>query len=118
MTDLQPTSVLAHAREWPEPVAAIYDRALMVGGESAMLYGPAHIVWHDENFDTDSIQWCLDHFVEWCLDHFIEHSRPDKHTAEQLVAVRQSLVELLALPTPVLAHLVRRGREAEWARGD
>lgn len=77
---------------WPKPIADIYDRHIKVAGESAMHYGPAHIVWDDENFERKHVQWSLDHFDEHRGDH----------TDEELSAVRASLVELLALPDSVL----------------
>ena len=58
-----------------------------------MHYGPAHSVWEDENFERES--------VEWCLDHFEEDMREDA-IPEEYAAVRQSLVALLFLPDNVL----------------
>lgn len=78
---------------WSKPVAEIYKRALAEAGEEAMHYGPAHIVWDDENFERDHVQWCLDHFDEHRFDH----------SPDDLVAVRRSLQELLALPDEVLS---------------
>lgn len=51
---------------WPEKVAVIYLEALkeLGGNETALNYGPAHIVWEDCNFD--SAAWCLEHFDEYC----------------------------------------------------
>ena len=79
---------------WSKPVAAIYARYAELAGESCMQYGPAHIVWADENFDRENVQWCLDHFDEY-LD--------PECTDDQNSAVRQSLIELLALPDDVLS---------------
>lgn len=72
---------------WPKPIADIYDRAIAIAGESAMHYGPAHVVWEDENFDC----------AEACLADFEKHS-DDRLTPEALMAVRKSLEELAALP--------------------
>lgn len=58
-----------------------------------MDYGPAHIVWGDENFERSHVQWCLDQFEQY---------RGDYGDAE-LAAVRMSLEELLLLPNEVLA---------------
>lgn len=58
-----------------------------------MHYGAAHIVWDDENFAR--------HHVQWCLDHFDEYKREDCTDTEN-VAVRDSLIALLALPDHVL----------------
>lgn len=77
---------------WSKPVREIYDKYEAIAGESAMEYGPAHIVWSDENFDRSSVQWCLDHFDEYRGDH----------TDEALSAVRKSLEELLLLSDEVL----------------
>lgn len=73
---------------WPREIFEIYDRARTdLGGFTDPLeFGPAHIVWSDENWD--SAQWCLDHFDEY---------RGDYEDAD-LEIVRRSLVELLALP--------------------
>lgn len=70
---------------WPKPIRDIYDEALrkLDGDESPLHYGPAHIVWEDENWD--SAQWCLDNFDDYCGDH----------NKEDLAVVRWSLEELL-----------------------
>lgn len=78
---------------WSKSVAEIYDRYIDVAGESAMHYGPAHVVWDDENFEREHVQWCLDHFDEYRGDH----------EEAELAAVRQSLMDLLALADDVLA---------------
>lgn len=75
---------------WPKAIRDIYDEHIKVAGYSAMHFGPAHVVWEDENFD--SAQWCLDNFDEYSGDH----------SAEELAAVRASLVALLALPANVI----------------
>ncbi len=51
-----------------------------------MLYGPAHIVWCDENWE--SAQWCLDNFEKYTYDD---------DEAEHMAIVRQSLIDLLAV---------------------
>ncbi len=73
---------------WPKPVADIYQRALkeMDGNESPLLYGPAHIVWEDENFDS----------AEWCLENFDKYK--GDHTEAHLAIVKKSLEQLAALP--------------------
>lgn len=78
---------------WPKPIADIYDRYVAIAGESAMHYGPAHIVWEDENFARAHVQWCL--------DHFDDEPRGD-HDAQDLAAVRASLEALLALDDAIL----------------
>jgi hypothetical protein len=78
---------------WPKQIAEIYQRHIETAGDSAMHFGPAHVVWEDENFERESVQWCL--------DHFDEYARED-HIPEEHAAVRQSLIELLALPDDIL----------------
>ena len=72
---------------WTKPVAEIYEKALQaLGGDEVPLhYGPAHIVWSDENFDS----------AEWCLEHFSEHK--GDFSESDLAIVRKSLEELVAL---------------------
>lgn len=46
---------------WAKPIADIFDEAVSKAGfDEALTYGRAHIVWADENFDDESIQFCLD----------------------------------------------------------
>lgn len=73
---------------WPKPVAEIYQEALAAldGDEMPLHYGPAHVVWEDENFDL--AQACLDDFNERQYDY----------SAGQLAVVRRSLEQLAALP--------------------
>ena len=73
---------------WAKPVAEIYRRAVdkLEGYDDPLHFGPSHIVWEDENFDC----------AEGCLEHF-DNYRGD-YSDEQLEVVRQSLVELAALP--------------------
>ena len=73
---------------WPRPIRDIFDQALgKLGGDDGPLhFGPAHIVWEDENFD--SAQRCLDRFEEYG-----EHL-----TDQQREVVRWSLEQLLAVP--------------------
>ena len=73
---------------WAKPVAEIYTAALeALGGDSDPLhFGPAHIVWEDENWD--SARWCLDNFEKY----------PGDNSAEELAIVRWSLEELEKLP--------------------
>jgi hypothetical protein len=73
---------------WPKVVADIYERALIdLGGDKMpLLYGPAHIVWDDENFD--SAEWCLENFDKIQCDY----SQTD------LEIVRRSLSELALVP--------------------
>ncbi len=56
------------------------------GNDMPLLYGPAHVVWADENFD----------FAPWCLKSFDQH-RGD-FSDEELAIVKRSLEQLAALP--------------------
>jgi hypothetical protein len=50
-----------------KPVKAVYDKylALLDGDDTALNYGPGHIVWDDENMSDDHIQWCIDEAEKW-----------------------------------------------------
>jgi len=76
---------------WPKPVADIYLKALakLDGYDSPLKFGPAHVVWEDENFN--SALWCLDNFYKYKGDY----------TQEELDIVRESLIELSKLPEEV-----------------
>ena len=80
---------------WPKQLADIYDAGEAAAGESAMDYGPAHVVWADENWD--SVEDCLREFDVWVRDW-----NAGRYTSEQLEVVRQSLLALQALPADVL----------------
>ena len=79
---------------WSEQVLEIYNKYILIAGESAMHFGAAHIVWEDENFERKHVQWCLDHFKEY---------KREDSTEEENKAVKQSLIELLALPDEILS---------------
>lgn len=81
---------------WSEPVAAIYEKALndLEGEDSTLLYGPAHIVWADENWDQ--AQSCLDDWDELIESYSSDGMGPFK--SEDLEIVKRSLQELIALP--------------------
>lgn len=76
---------------WPKPVYDIYKEAEDKVGDSVLHYGPAHIVWEDENFESDHTKWCLEHFDEYSQDM----SEYEKQV------VRESLEKLHALPMEV-----------------
>lgn len=78
---------------WSRPVADIYQEALkkLGGYEQSLHFGPSHIVWEDENFDTDSVQWCLDHLEEY------RHDCSD----EEIAVVKWSLEEMLKIPEEI-----------------
>ena len=73
---------------WPKPIADIYSRALteLDGHDFPLHYGPAHVVWEDENFEC----------AEVCLEDF------DKYKGDindnDLEIVRKSLEELAKIP--------------------
>lgn len=73
---------------WPKVVANIYTEAkLRLNGDSTPLnFGPSHIVWEDENFE--SAELCLSHFNKGNCDF----------TKEELEIVRWSLEELSKVP--------------------
>ncbi|RPI88732.1 MAG: hypothetical protein EHM41_00215 [Chloroflexi bacterium] len=73
---------------WSKPVADIYTRALIKldGDESALHYGPAHVVWEDENWDC----------AEDCLKDFDQYTNTN-HTNEEWEIVRDSLKELIQI---------------------
>jgi len=75
---------------WPENIANIYLKALSMlsKDDHPLLYGPAHIVWSDENFYRENIQWCLDNFNEYRADY----------NDKELEVVKWSLLELLKIP--------------------
>lgn len=73
---------------WPAQVVEIYKRGIGAAGESAMHFGHGHLVWEDENFETEDI--------EWCIEHAPEHS--SGLSDSEVEAVTRSLQELLALP--------------------
>jgi len=77
---------------WPKAIHDIYNAALekLDGDMSPLNFGPAHIVWEDENWDS----------AQWCIDHFDEYSK-DLSEDEKSV-VMWSLQELLKLPERVL----------------
>lgn len=73
---------------WAAPVAEIYRQAVykLEENETPLHYGPAHIVWSDENWDS----------VDWCLEHFDENK--GENSEADLAVVRWSLEELAKLP--------------------
>lgn len=78
---------------WSKQVKEIYNKYLDVAGEDAMHYGAAHIIWDDENFEREHVQWCL--------DNFDKYKREDSSEIEN-EAVKQSLIDLLKLPDEIL----------------
>jgi len=80
---------------WPKPIRVIYDDCVQRAGESAMDYGPGHVVWADENWDE--AQSCLIYFDEWVRD-WNRDGDEICYTAEQLAVVRESLERLVLVP--------------------
>lgn len=75
---------------WAKPVAEIYQEALrrLNDNRSPLDFSASHIVWDDENFEDDSIKWCLEHFDEYGSDY----------AEDELKVVKWSLEELLKIP--------------------
>lgn len=76
---------------WPEPVAEIFIRYKQLVGENA-LWSIAHIVWEDENFDTESIEHCL-------AEPYDDNNSNYPEQTDQ--CVKESLEELLAIPEEI-----------------
>jgi hypothetical protein len=94
---------------WPRVVRAIYEKySRLVSDASHVLdYGPGHIVWADENFETEHIQWCLDNAEEW-REHKWDEKWPQNMKSDGLLLedrdfhlAIESLRELLAIPESV-----------------
>jgi len=73
---------------WTKKVQDIYDQALeqLGGNESPLHFGPAHIVWEDENWNS----------VDWCIENFDKYSKG--FTKKEKEIVMWSLVELAKIP--------------------
>lgn len=78
---------------WSKPVADIYQKALEKLDELQMQFGPGHIVWGDENFDDDSISFCLKLIKDGYTNEF--------YTKEDIEIVRKSLEQLAAVPLSI-----------------
>lgn len=76
---------------WHAEIFAIYSNAVESVGESVVDYGPGHIVWADENFEDESIDFCL-----------AECAQPEKYadrmSVDDIEVVRESLLLLKATP--------------------
>lgn len=83
---------------WPAPVMEIYRKGVEVAGDM-MDFGPAHVVWSDENFDTQCVQSCIDEFptFDWS-DHVDMGSDVTEETKAEVLA---SLKELLLIPEKI-----------------
>lgn len=80
---------------WAEPVAKVYSEAVakLDGWDEGLTYGPAHVVWADENFGDDSIKFCL----ERCDDP----ESLERRSPAQIAIARESLLKLLEIPEDV-----------------
>lgn len=76
---------------WPQQVVEVYRKWLVELGYGTLHFGPAHVVWEDENFETGIIQSCIDS---------AEEHRQDL-TDEELNSVIGSLRELLLVPEAI-----------------
>lgn len=88
---------------WPKPVADIYKKALdeLDDWDSPLHFGPAHVVWEDENFH--SAESCLEKFEEYSaewIDAHIEEGDKDEGDCAMAI-VKESLKSLAALPLNV-----------------
>lgn len=82
---------------WPKPIADIFDRAEQeLGSDYCLVSGPSHIVWEDENFEDDHIDYCLG-----LVDERRDSLLLDGWTEQELEIVKMSLRELKGVP----AHL-------------
>jgi hypothetical protein len=75
---------------WPKQISDIYTKAVeaLGGDNSPLVSGPAHAVWSDENWDA----------AQRCLDSMNDRFEEFEFSAETMAVVRQSLVDLLAVP--------------------
>jgi len=80
---------------WPKVIADIYNKALkkLEGDELPLNYGPAHIVWDDENFDQ----------AEWCLENFDKYT--EGFSEDELAIVKESLLELSNVPMEIREYI-------------
>lgn len=75
---------------WAEPVANIYIEAVKkLGGDFFMYCGPAGIVWANENFNTEAI--------EYSIDNFEEMASGTEMDARERAIIMWSLTELLKI---------------------
>lgn len=91
----------------PKPVADIWQEALnKLPFDEPLLYGPAHVVWSDNNFEDESIKFCLkecDRKGYW------------NYEPAAIAIVRESLEKLLLIPEEVR---VPPGAQAENDDGE
>lgn len=75
---------------WPKPIREIFDDCveLLDGDDDPLRFGPAHVVWEDENWDLAQV----------CLDDFDEEASHFCYSPDDLPIVRESLHRLLRVP--------------------
>ena len=78
---------------WSEQSVNIYKKYLdlLDGDDSVLHFGPGHIVWSDENFETEHIEFCLKE--KW--------DNNKNFTEQQWNIALESLKELLAIPEDI-----------------
>lgn len=80
---------------WPKQVADIFDRNAKILGDGHVLeYGPAHVVWCDENFYDSIIKSCMH---EAAAKNALKYDL----TPFQMGVVSGSLKSLLMVPESV-----------------
>lgn len=86
---------------WPKQIAEIYLEALdkLDGHSLLLLYGPAHVVWGDENWDC--AESCLDNMKikRWVYDDLSDYEwEIIKESLEKLVLVSDEYKESPIMP--------------------
>lgn len=83
---------------WPRVVRDIFsDAKFALGGdENPLIFGPSHIVWEEENFDDDSIEWCINEAT-------VENCQKYELPPFQMGVISASLKRLLAVQPHVRA---------------
>lgn len=81
---------------WNQKVLDIYNQYEKLVGESSMDYGPGHIVWADENFLEENIEYCIKYCDELLADEKQREERDISRT--DVLLVRDSLIALLKIP--------------------
>lgn len=73
---------------WAKKVQDIYDRAveMLDGNSNPLHFGPAHVVWEDENWDS----------AKWCIENFDKYSKDMTEIEKEVVM--WSLIELEKIP--------------------
>lgn len=76
---------------WATPIAKIFDEARSKVGVAALRYGRSHIVWADENFDDDSINFCLNLPESEINPEFVDYDNVIIESLKQLLLVPQHM---------------------------